>query len=147
MARTPDLERRQELLDRIVVYLADHGLAQATLRPMARSLDVSINRLVHHFGTKEELLAAAHAACFAMALSGALARNNTPAERLDVSATVAFEKVEAGWRVTTSKLTLKGVVPSLDAARFAEIAEGAKSGCPISSAISGNVAISLEITT
>ena len=95
----------------------------------------------------EELLAAAHASCFAMALSGALARNNTPAERLDVSATVAFEKVEAGWRVTTSKLTLKGVVPSLDAARFAEIAEGAKSGCPISSAIAGNVAISLEITT
>ncbi len=59
MARTPDLERRQELLDRIVVYLAENGLAQATLRPMARSLDVSINRLVHHFGTKEELLATA----------------------------------------------------------------------------------------
>lgn len=57
MARTPDLERRQELLDRIVVYLADNGLAQATLRPMAASLDVSINRLVHHFGSKEELLA------------------------------------------------------------------------------------------
>ncbi|MBI4934519.1 MAG: TetR/AcrR family transcriptional regulator [Actinobacteria bacterium] len=59
MARTPDLERRQELLDRIVVYLADNGLAQATLRPMAASLDVSINRLVHHFGSKEELLATA----------------------------------------------------------------------------------------
>jgi AcrR family transcriptional regulator len=59
MARTPDLERRQELLDRIVVYLAENGLAQATLRPMAASLDVSINRLVHHFGSKEELLAAA----------------------------------------------------------------------------------------
>ncbi len=59
MARTPDLERRQELLDRIVVYLADNGLAQATLRPMAKSLDVSINRLVHHFGSKEELLATA----------------------------------------------------------------------------------------
>jgi len=59
VARTPDLERRQELLDRIVVYLAENGLAQATLRPMAASLDVSINRLVHHFGTKEELLAAA----------------------------------------------------------------------------------------
>ncbi|MCX6521498.1 MAG: TetR/AcrR family transcriptional regulator [Actinobacteria bacterium] len=59
MARTPDLERRQELLDRIVVYLAEHGLAQATLRPMAASLDVSINRLVHHFGSKEELIAAA----------------------------------------------------------------------------------------
>ena len=59
MARTPDLERRQELLDRIVVYLAENGLAQATLRPMAASLDVSINRLVHHFGSKEDLLATA----------------------------------------------------------------------------------------
>ena len=56
MARTPDLERRQELLDRIVVYLAENGIAQATLRPMAAALDVSINRLVHHFGSKEELL-------------------------------------------------------------------------------------------
>ena len=59
MARTPDLERRQELLDRIVDYLAEHGLAQATLRPLARSLDVSINRLVHHFGSKEQLIDAA----------------------------------------------------------------------------------------
>jgi AcrR family transcriptional regulator len=59
MARTPDLERRQELLDRIVVYLADNGLAQATLRPMAAALDVSINRLVHHFGAKDELITAA----------------------------------------------------------------------------------------
>jgi AcrR family transcriptional regulator len=59
VARTPDLERRQELLDRIVVYLAENGLAQATLRPMAAALDVSINRLVHHFGSKEELLTSA----------------------------------------------------------------------------------------
>jgi AcrR family transcriptional regulator len=59
VARTPDLERRQELLDRIVDYLAENGLAQATLRPMAASLNVSINRLVHHFGSKEELLTAA----------------------------------------------------------------------------------------
>lgn len=59
MARTPDLERRQELLDRIVRYLADNGLAQATLRPMAASLGVSINRLVHHFGTKDELITTA----------------------------------------------------------------------------------------
>jgi osmotically inducible protein OsmC len=93
----------------------------------------------------EELLAAAHASCFAMALSGGLARNNTPAERLDVSATMTFEKVEAGWRVTTSVLTLKGSVPGLDAAKFRELAEAAKTGCPISSALAGNVAISLKI--
>jgi AcrR family transcriptional regulator len=59
VARTPDLERRRELLDRIVLYLAEHGLAQATLRPMAAALDVSINRLVHHFGSKDELLTTA----------------------------------------------------------------------------------------
>ena len=59
MARTPDLERRQGLLDRIVLYLAGHGLAQATLRPMASALDVSINRLVHHFGSKDELITTA----------------------------------------------------------------------------------------
>lgn len=93
----------------------------------------------------EELLAAAHASCFAMALSGGLARNNTPATKLDVSATVTFEKVEAGWRVTKSALTLRGEVPGLDYAKFAELAEGAKSGCPISAALAGNVEITLSI--
>ena len=93
----------------------------------------------------EELLAAAHASCFAMALSGGLARNNTPAAHLDVSATVTFEKVEAGWRVTKSALTLKGDVPGLDAAKLAEIAEGAKGSCPISAALAGNVEITLAI--
>ena len=93
----------------------------------------------------EELLAAAHASCFAMALSGGLARNNTPAKQLDVSATVTFEKVEAGWRVTKSALTLKGDVPGLDASKFAELAEAAKGGCPISAALAGNVEITLAI--
>lgn len=94
----------------------------------------------------EELLAAAHASCYAMALSGGLARNNTPATKLDVSATVTFEKVEAGWRVTKSALTLKGDVPGLDAAKFAELAEGAKAGCPISAALAGNVEITLSLS-
>lgn len=78
MARTPDLERRQELLDRIVEYLSVHGLAHATLRPMARELDVSINRLVHHFGSKEELLSAAMERAIEQqieVLEGWLARN------------------------------------------------------------------------
>jgi AcrR family transcriptional regulator len=59
VARTPDLVRRQELLDQIVDYLAVHGLAQVTLRPLATALGVSINRLVHHFGSKEDLITAA----------------------------------------------------------------------------------------
>ena len=59
----------------------------------------------------EELVAAAHASCFAMALSGALGRAGTPPDRLDVSAEVTFDKLEAGWRVVSSALTVRGVVP------------------------------------
>ena len=59
MARTPDLEMKRELLDRVVAYLAVHGLGDVSLRPMAATLDTSPNRLVHHFGSKQELLAAA----------------------------------------------------------------------------------------
>jgi AcrR family transcriptional regulator len=59
MARTPDLEMKRELLDRVVAYLAQHGLGDMSLRPMAAALDTSPNRLVHHFGSKQELLAAA----------------------------------------------------------------------------------------
>jgi AcrR family transcriptional regulator len=59
MARTPDLEMKRELLDRVVAHLAEHGLAGMSLRPMAAALETSPNRLVHHFGSKEELLAAA----------------------------------------------------------------------------------------
>lgn len=59
MARTPDLEMKRELLERVVAYLALHGLGDVSLRPMAAALNTSPNRLVHHFGSKQELLAAA----------------------------------------------------------------------------------------
>ena len=59
MARTADPHLKRELLDQVVAYLADNGLAQTTLRPMAAALGVSINRLMHHFGSKDELITAA----------------------------------------------------------------------------------------
>jgi AcrR family transcriptional regulator len=59
MARTPDLALKQKLLDAVVHYFAKHGLADASLRPIAAALGVSVNALVHHFGTKEELVVAA----------------------------------------------------------------------------------------
>jgi AcrR family transcriptional regulator len=68
MARTVDPIKRLELLDRVVGYLGEHGLAQATLRPMASALGVSTNRLVHHFGPKEDLLAQALARAIEIAL-------------------------------------------------------------------------------
>jgi osmotically inducible protein OsmC len=91
----------------------------------------------------EELLAAAHAACYAMALSGALANRGTPAERLEVTATCAFDKVGDGWGVTTMGLHVRGRVPGLDRAAFEEVARAGEEGCPISNAIRGNVQIRL----
>ena len=94
----------------------------------------------------EELVAAAHAACFSMALSAALGRAGTPPERLDVSAEVTFDKLDAGWRVVSSALTVRGRVPGCDAAAFKSAAEGARDGCPISVALTGNVQLSVEAT-
>jgi osmotically inducible protein OsmC len=94
----------------------------------------------------EELLAAAHAACFSMAFSGRLATNGTVATRLDVTCAVTFDKLETGWKVTQSALKVTGVVPGIDAATFATIAEAAKDNCPMSQALKGNVALSVEAT-
>ena len=94
----------------------------------------------------EELLAAAHASCFAMALSGHLVRAGTPPDHLHVSATVTFDRVDEKWTITTSELDVVGVVPGIDEAAFDLAAEGAKDGCPISRAIAGNVEISVSST-
>jgi osmotically inducible protein OsmC len=94
----------------------------------------------------EELIASAHASCVSMAFSGALARNGTPATSLTVTAVVTFDKTDAGWRITKSELTVAGVVPGLDQAKFAEIANGSKDGCPVSQALKGNVELSVVAT-
>jgi osmotically inducible protein OsmC len=92
----------------------------------------------------EELVAAAHASCFAMALSAGLGRAGHPPEQLDVSATVTFDRVGDGFKVTSSELEVRGRVPGLDAAGFQEAAEAAKDGCPISQALKGNVDLSVN---
>jgi osmotically inducible protein OsmC len=89
----------------------------------------------------EELLAAAHAACYAMAFSNTLARAGTPAERLAVSAVCAFEQVEGGYKVTTMDLDVRGRVPGLDQVGFEKVAQQAEQGCPISNALRNNVQI------
>lgn len=94
----------------------------------------------------EELVAAAHAACYSMAFSGRLGRAGSPPERLDVSAIVTFEKLEAGWKVASSALTVRGVVPGMSEETFKAEAELAKDGCPISGALKGNVELSVEAT-
>ena len=94
----------------------------------------------------EELLAAAHAACYCMALSAGLARAGTPPEDLHVEAEVTFDKVGDAWSVTRSRLILVGRVPGISEADFQAAAETAKDGCPISRALKGNVELSVEAT-
>lgn len=89
----------------------------------------------------EELIAAAHASCFSMALAGALARAGTPPERLQTSASVTFVP---GTGITKSALTVRGTVPGLDAEGFAAAAEGAKENCPVSKALAGVPEITLD---
>ncbi len=92
----------------------------------------------------EELLAAAHAACYAMAFSHTLAQAGTPADQLTVSATCAFEQVESGFKVTTMDLNVRGKVPGLDQAGFEKVAQQAEQGCPVSNALRNNVQIRVQ---
>ena len=92
----------------------------------------------------EELVASAHASCYSMALAAGLGGAGTPPSKLEVDATVTFEKVDSGWKVQSSALKVVGVVPGADAAAFQAAAEAAKDGCPISQALKGNVELSVE---
>jgi lipoyl-dependent peroxiredoxin len=94
----------------------------------------------------EELLAAAHASCFSMALASRLAKNGTPATTLEVRADVTFDQQEAGWKIASSALRVTGNVPGIDAETFTRLAEDAKEKCPISQALRGNVDMSVEAT-
>lgn len=94
----------------------------------------------------EELLAAAHAACFAMAFSADLGRAGYTPEELHVEAEVTFDKLEGGWTVTTSALTVLGHVHGITPEEFDRIAEGTRDGCPISRALAGNVQLSVDAT-
>jgi len=89
----------------------------------------------------EELIAAAWASCFAMALSNGLAKAGTPPEQLETSATVTFQPGEG---ITRGVLTVRGTVPGLDEAGFRAAADDAKANCPVSKALSGIPDVTLE---
>ncbi|MEB2847912.1 OsmC family peroxiredoxin [Rhizobiales bacterium RZME27] len=93
----------------------------------------------------EELIGAAHAACFTMALSKILGEAGFTATALDTKATVTLDKVGDGFGITAIKLDLTGTVPGTDEATFKELAEKAKAGCPVSKALAA-VPISLTVS-
>ena len=92
----------------------------------------------------EELIAAAHAACFSMALALVLEKAGTPPARVSTTARCTVEKVGDGFKITRIRLETRGEVPGADQAAFQQAAEGAKEGCPVSGALKGNVELELD---
>lgn len=94
----------------------------------------------------EELIAAAHAACFSMALSAGLEKAGKPATRVETRAQCTIDSVDGASKITTIALSVRGKVPGVDPGAFRKAAEDAKAGCPVSKALQGNVTITLEAT-
>lgn len=123
------------------------GRASAATSGTFTDLPVSWpSRTEQHGGrtSPEELLAAAHASCFAMALASRLTKAGTPPERLQISADVTFQQGDAGWRVASSALTVRVWADGVEPGQLDQLADDAKENCPISQALKGNVELSVE---
>ena len=93
----------------------------------------------------EELLGAAHAACFTMALSLILGDAKLTAEKMETTAEVTLDKVEQGFAITQVHLSLKGKVPGSTAAQFEELANKAKAGCPVSKVLNAKITLDVKL--
>jgi osmotically inducible protein OsmC len=113
-----------------------------------------LSKAQYSFGTRfesgkgtnpEELIAAAHAGCFTMALSGQLGSANLTPQQLSTTATVTFEKLDAGWTVTQIHLDVKGKVPNADQAAWDKATQAAKTGCPISKLLNTKITMDAKL--
>ncbi len=113
-----------------------------------------LSRTQYSFGTRfesgegtnpEELIAAAHASCFAMALSAQLESAGMTAQNLDVTCTITLDKRDTGWEVTESHLELTARIPDADREKFESAAASAKSGCPISRLLNTKITLNASL--
>lgn len=95
----------------------------------------------------EELIAAAHAACFTMALSLILGEANLTATRMETTARVTLQKTDAGFNITSSHLTLKATVPGADQATFQKLADTAKANCPVSKLLNADITLDATLAS
>jgi len=93
----------------------------------------------------EELIAAAHAGCFSMALSAQLAGMNLTPWSIETTATLSLEKLDSGWSITAVHLDVVGRVPNADPATFQKAAENAKTGCPVSKVLKANITMNAKL--
>ena len=120
------------------VSLGSGAVSGVPLSWHARAEDASAG------SSPEELIAAALAGCFSMALAHGLAQAGNPAAHLETDATATFDKTDAGFRLTRIALRVNGEVPGVEEEAFRQAAEGAKENCPVSKALEGNVEITLD---
>ncbi len=92
----------------------------------------------------EELIAAAEASCLSMALAAGLEQGGTPATRIETTALCTIDKAGSGFKITSMDLKVRAKVPGIDPAQFQKAAEAAKDGCPVSTALKGNVPLKLD---
>jgi osmotically inducible protein OsmC len=95
----------------------------------------------------EELIAAAHAGCFTMALSAQLGEAGMTAESLDTKATITLEKTDAGFTITASHLEVKARIPGADKAKFDQAAQNAEKGCPVSRVLNAKITMDAELVS
>jgi lipoyl-dependent peroxiredoxin len=93
----------------------------------------------------EELIAAAHAGCFSMALSAQLGGANLTPESISTTVTLSFEKLDSGWTITASHIDVVGKVPGADAATFQKYAEAAEKGCPVSKVLNAKITMTAKL--
>lgn len=93
----------------------------------------------------EELIAAAHAGCFSMALSAQLGGANLTPESISTTVTLSLEKLESGWTITASHIDVVGKVPGADAATFQKYAEAAEKGCPVSKVLNAKISMNAKL--
>jgi lipoyl-dependent peroxiredoxin len=93
----------------------------------------------------EELIAAAHAGCFSMALSAQLGGVNLTPESISTTVTLSLEKLDSGWTITASHIDVVGKVPGADAATFQKYAEAAEKGCPVSKVLNAKITMSAKL--
>ena len=93
----------------------------------------------------EELIAAAHAGCFSMALSAQLGGANLTPQSINTNVTLTMEKLDAGWTITESHIDVVGKVPGADAATFQKHAEAAEKGCPVSKVLNAKITMSAKL--
>ena len=93
----------------------------------------------------EELIAAAHAGCFSMALSAQLGGANLTPESISTTVTLSLDKLDSGWTITASHIDVVGKVPGADAATFQKYAEAAEKGCPVSKVLNAKITMNAKL--